>query len=117
VLNVREPGIYDVEDGIDRVIRLLNQRCLYVFDECIGLLDELGRYARELDILGESAEKIKDKETFVFLYKTKWGWSFLYDRNSGNHAQFHRSIIRQSWVRILSRPLPAIEALLLQPSP
>jgi hypothetical protein len=64
VRNVREPSIHDVECGIDRVIRLLKQRRLYVFDDCRGLLDELGRYARELDDIGEPTEKIKDKATF-----------------------------------------------------
>ena len=64
VRNVREPSIHDVESGIDRVIRLLKERRLYIFDNCRGLLDELGRYSRVLDESGEATDKIKDKETY-----------------------------------------------------
>ncbi len=54
-----------VEAGIDRVIALFKSMRLYVFDTCRGTLDELGRYARELDkITQEPTEKIKDKAMF-----------------------------------------------------
>lgn len=64
VKNVREPSIHDVEGGIDRVISLIKKHRLYVFNSCTGILDEIGRYARELDAQDEPTEKIKDKETF-----------------------------------------------------
>lgn len=61
---LQEPPVPDVESGIDRVIELFKTQRLYIFDTCIGVLDELGTYARELDGLGEPTEKIKNKETF-----------------------------------------------------
>lgn len=61
---VHEPVVSDVEAGIDRVVRLFRQHRLYIFDNCSGLLDEIGTYSRELDALGNPTEKIKDKSTF-----------------------------------------------------
>lgn len=58
------PKVAGVEDGIDRVIRLLRQGRLYVFDSCGGVLDEIGRYSRVMDAQGEPTEAIKDKEMF-----------------------------------------------------
>jgi hypothetical protein len=63
-VKVREPEVYDVEAGIDRVIALWKTFRLYVFDTCTGLLDELGSYARELDERNEPTEKIKHKERY-----------------------------------------------------
>lgn len=67
VYNVTEPSIHDVEGGIDRVIELFKQHRLYIFDTCEKTLDQIGRYARVLDSMGEATEKIKDKETFHLL--------------------------------------------------
>lgn len=54
-----------VEAGIDRVIAMFKAMELYVFDSCVGVLDELGTYARELDpVTLEPTEKIKDKASF-----------------------------------------------------
>jgi hypothetical protein len=64
IQNVSEPNVHEVEAGIDRVITLLKQRRLYLFDDCMGVLDEIGRYARVLDDAGEPTEKIKDKDTY-----------------------------------------------------
>jgi len=64
IMNVSEPSIHEVEGGIDRVIRLLKQKRLYIFDDCRGVLDEIGRYGRVLDAAGEPTEKIKDKDTY-----------------------------------------------------
>ena len=61
---VQAPAVADVEAGIDRVVALFKTQRLYVFDTCAGVLDELGRYSRELDELQQPTEKIKDKETF-----------------------------------------------------
>jgi hypothetical protein len=63
-LMVKEPPISDVEAGIDRVTEALKTRKLRVFNTCVGLVDEFGRYARELNEVGEPTDKIKDKETF-----------------------------------------------------
>lgn len=63
-LHIAEPRISDVEAGISRVIGLLKEKKLYVFSSCTGVIDEFGRYARELDSNGQPTEKIKDKNTF-----------------------------------------------------
>lgn len=62
-----EPPIADVESGIDRVISLFRQHRLYVFSDMVGLIDELGSYARVLGPDGEPTEAIKDKSTYHHL--------------------------------------------------
>lgn len=64
VRNVSEPPFHDVEAGIDKVIALFRQYRLYIFDNCSGVLDEIGRYSRKLDKAGQVTEEIKDKQTF-----------------------------------------------------
>lgn len=64
VRNVNEPPVHDVESGIDRVIALLKEHRLYLFDTCEGILDEMGRYSRKLDEMSEPTEEIKDKAKF-----------------------------------------------------
>ena len=63
-LMVREPVVWEVESGINRVIALLREKKLFIFDNCTGIIDEFGTYSRELDANGQSTEKIKDKATF-----------------------------------------------------
>jgi hypothetical protein len=63
-LLVREPVIWEVESGINRVIALLKEKKLFIFNNCTGIIDEFGTYSRELDANGQSTEKIKDKATF-----------------------------------------------------
>lgn len=63
-VHLGEPRVADVEAGIDRVIALLKPFRLYIFDTCVGVLDEIGTYSRETDADGQPTEKIKDKETF-----------------------------------------------------
>jgi hypothetical protein len=61
---VQEPPFADVEAGIDRAIGLFKTYRLYVFDTCAGVRDELGSYSREVDELGATTEKIKEKEKY-----------------------------------------------------
>jgi len=61
---VQSSPIIDVEAGIDRVIERLKAKTLMIFDNCAGVIDEMGTYARELDDNGQPTEKIKDKETY-----------------------------------------------------
>lgn len=61
---LREPVVLDVESGIDRVISLLREKRLRVFNTCAGLIDEFGRYSRELDDNGQPKEAIKDKANY-----------------------------------------------------
>jgi hypothetical protein len=63
-LHISEPPVWEVESGINRVIALLKEKKLFVFDTCIGIIDEFGTYSRELDANGQSTEKIKDKATY-----------------------------------------------------
>ena len=67
VPNVVEPPFHDVESGIDRIIGLLRQHQIFVFDDLELTLDEIGRYARKLDDNGESTREIKDKQNFHLL--------------------------------------------------
>lgn len=66
-ISLGEPAIADVEAQIDRVIGLFKARRLYVFDACLGTLDQLGTYSRVVGEDGQPTEKIKDKETFHYL--------------------------------------------------
>jgi len=61
---VREPPISDVEAGIARVVGLLKEKRLFVFDACTGLIDEFGTYSRELDDSGQPVLKIKNKADY-----------------------------------------------------
>jgi hypothetical protein len=64
---VRDPITHDVESGIDRIIQLFRQHRLYVFDECTGLLDELGTYSRVLDREGQPTDEIREKSRYHHL--------------------------------------------------
>jgi hypothetical protein len=63
-VRVQEPPVGDVEAGIDRVIALLREKRLFVFDTCQGIKEEFMIYSRELDASGLPTEKIANKETF-----------------------------------------------------
>jgi hypothetical protein len=62
-----KPYVADVEAQIDRAIGLFKTHRLYIFDTCVGTLDQLGTYSREVDDAGQTTEKIKDKDTFHYL--------------------------------------------------
>lgn len=66
-LAISEPPVWEVEPGINRVIALLKENKLYIFDHCTGTIDQLGTYARILDTNGQATDKIKDKETYHYL--------------------------------------------------
>ena len=66
-LSVMEPLIWEVEPGINRVIALLKNKRLFIFDICIGTIDQFGTYSRILDANGQPTEKIKDKETYHYV--------------------------------------------------
>ena len=70
---VREPTSFDVESGIDQVIKLFRQHRLYVFDECIGTLDELSTYSRVLDSDNNPTKEIKDKSKYHRLDALRYG--------------------------------------------
>jgi hypothetical protein len=86
-LNVEEPGIADVESGIDKVTEVIKAKRFYVFDDLLGLIDEFGRYARKLDPNGEPTEEIKDKNTFHLLDALRYGIVGLVSEESGENYQ------------------------------
>lgn len=61
---IQEPPIADVEAGIDRVIALLKQKRLFVFETCKGTRDELGSYRRKTDAQGQPTDEIQDKRKY-----------------------------------------------------
>lgn len=67
VTNVKEPNVHDVESGIDRVIQLFRTNRLFIFDTEIGILDQLGRYSRKLNDMGDPIAEIADKKFFHYL--------------------------------------------------
>lgn len=73
VTNISEPPVHDVLSGIDRVIELLREFRIYFFDTCTGVLDQMGRYSRKLDELGQVLDEIKDKATFHYLDGLRYG--------------------------------------------
>lgn len=63
-LYVAEPFIWDVEGGIDRVTTLIKEDRFRVFRSLAGLRDELGRYQRKVDELGNPTDDILNKRMF-----------------------------------------------------
>ncbi len=73
-IHVTEPEIIHVESGIDKVITLLREKRLFIFntpenteaniDGEKSLKDEFISYSRELDANGKTTDKIKDKNKY-----------------------------------------------------
>lgn len=76
-IRVREPGVDDVEAGIDRVHSLFREDKLFIFDSARGIRDELGTYARKLDERGQPIETIKDKERYHRLDALRYAVSII----------------------------------------
>jgi len=78
---VDEPAVAEVEAGIDRVISMLKEKQLFVFNICGGLRDEIGTYARTLDERGEPTEKIRDKENYHRLDALRYVISYIVQKD------------------------------------
>lgn len=63
-IHVEQPPISDVEAGIDRVIAMLKDKRLFVFQSCQGVIGEFGDYSRKLDDMGQPTDEIKNKSEF-----------------------------------------------------
>lgn len=63
-LPVAAPPVTDVEVGITTVYGAITTRVLVVFDDLLGLRDEMMTYSRVLNDDGEPTEAIADKSTF-----------------------------------------------------
>lgn len=61
---VDAPLVTDVEPGIDRGTRLMNEDRLRVFRTLHGFRDEIARYKRKLDDAGHPLEEIEHKRRF-----------------------------------------------------
>lgn len=77
---IREPLIWEVEPGIERVYRLIKEDRLFVFSTCTGTLDELGSYRRKLDPSGQPTEEIADKRKYHHLDGLRYLASALPER-------------------------------------
>ena len=72
---VREPGIADVEGGLDRMIGLIKGNRVRVFRTSKGWRDEQGTYRRNVDEAGETTDEILDKRKFHRMDGTRYALS------------------------------------------
>lgn len=77
-LAINPPSISAVEIGINRIYAAFKTDRLYVFDTCAGVLDQLGRYARELNAMDQPTDKIKDKDAYHYLDALRYIGAFLF---------------------------------------
>ena len=63
-LPVKEPVIADVEVGISRVKQVIKDGLIVIFDDCRGVLGEIGSYRREVDEQGKPLQEIADKNRY-----------------------------------------------------
>lgn len=78
-LPVNLPEVSEVEIGINRVYGGFKKNQLFIFDDIIDLLDELGSYSRELDDEGQPTEKIENKSIYHFLDSLRYIGSHFLD--------------------------------------
>lgn len=76
-LNVREPLIGGVEDGIDNVYRLIREGRVRIMGNCTGLIEQIGTYSRETDIEGEVLDTIKDKAKYHLIDALRYVLSYF----------------------------------------
>lgn len=76
-LDVLEPPIKEVENGIDKVIELMKANRFRVFRTLHGLRDELGSYRRKLDERGEPTEEILNKRTYHRLDSLRYAACYI----------------------------------------
>lgn len=87
-LYVVEPPIWEVESGINRVIALLKEKKIFIFDTCKGVIDEFGTYSRELDANGQATDKIKDKNAYHHLDALRYVASGLHLPDISKYVDF-----------------------------
>ncbi|MCZ2115140.1 MAG: terminase [Anaerolineae bacterium] len=76
-LHVYRPHVSDVEVGIDRVYELLATDRLQVFSDCVGVIDQMGRYSRPVDEDGRVLEGIVDKHDYHYLDALRYAASSI----------------------------------------
>lgn len=77
-LPVHEPGISEVELGINRVYGGIKQNKLLFQSHLAGTLEEIGEYSRECDSNGNPTDAIADKATFHYLDSLRYIGSHLF---------------------------------------
>ncbi len=64
-VRIAKPVITDVEAGLDRLVSLIKEDQLYLFDDLPLTKESIATYSREVDpVTGEPTEKIKNKNDF-----------------------------------------------------
>jgi len=77
-LAIGEPLVPEVEVGIQRVYGGITLDHLLIFDDLLGLRDEITSYSRELDANGEPTEVIEDKSTYHRLDSLRYIGSLIF---------------------------------------
>jgi hypothetical protein len=85
-LPVMAPDVADVEVGISRVYGAIKQGNLIIFEDCVGVLDQLRSYSRTLDAAGQPTEKIQDKETYHYLDAVRAIGTLLWSGHQPQHT-------------------------------
>lgn len=81
-LIISAPQVKDVEVGINRVYAGFKNEVLYVCEDCVGLRDQIGSYAHELDEMGEPIDKIADKEKYHWLDALRYIMTHIQQKRS-----------------------------------
>ena len=63
---VQAPFVSEIELQLDKVIELLKQHRLFVFDTCKGLLDDIATYSRKVDASGQPTDEIRDDNKYHY---------------------------------------------------
>jgi hypothetical protein len=66
-LGILEPPVKDVEVGIDAVYGCFCRNEIVIFDDMVGLIDQLNSYSRELDDQGDPTDAIEEKQLYHLL--------------------------------------------------
>jgi hypothetical protein len=74
---VLEPPISSVEPQIESVYAMLSQGKLLIASDCVGALDQLASYSRELDDDGEPTEKIDNDAAYHYLAALRYVCSWI----------------------------------------
>jgi len=77
---VVEPPVWEVEAGLDRIIRLMKMKKLVVADTCVHTLAQIREYSRKVDSLGEpmeGTENIEDKAKFHMIDALRYACTLI----------------------------------------
>ena len=75
-LVLQEPAVSDVWVGIDKIYELIKNNQLFIFDDCVGLRDEISSYRRKM-IDGHIINEIVNKGRYHLLDALRYAISWL----------------------------------------